>query len=96
MNPFIKSKIYQTRAIAVMVENNHIFSEDVLNAIRKFYLQDWGVTCEEDKLTNEEALKYKDLVLAAYDTCEGKIWITAESTDKIEYDVVTVMFPSDY
>lgn len=96
MNIFTKATIYYTRAVAEEIKHNKAFSTQVLFAIRRFYCQDWGDTSAEDKAVNEDALKYKDFILAAYATCKGRLWITAESTDKTEYDIITVLFPADY
>lgn len=40
-------------------------------------IKGWGNLDDEDKKTNEEALKYPDdlCVMGAYDTSKGKIWI---------------------
>ena len=96
MNIFTKATIYYTRAVAEEIKHNKAFSTQVLFAIRRFYCQDWGYTSAEDKAVNEDALKYKDFILAAYPTCKGRLWIIAESTDKTEYDIITVLFPADY
>ncbi len=96
MNIFHKAKIYQTAALACEVKQSLAFSTQVLASVGRFCRKDWGEISEEDKAVNADALKYKDFLLGAYKTCKGKIFITAESTDKIEYDIITVMFPSDY
>lgn len=96
MNIFHKAKIYQTAALAGEVKQNLAFNTQVLAAISRFYRQDWGEISDEDKTVNADALKYKDFLLGAYETCKGRIFITAESTDKLEYDIITVMFTRDY
>lgn len=96
MNIFHKAKIYQTASLACEVKQSMAFSTQVLSSIGRFCRQDWGEISEEDKAVNADALKYKDFLLGYYETCQGETWITAESTDKIEYDIITVMFPSDY
>ena len=68
MNIFTKATIYYTRAVAEEIKHNKAFSTQVLFAIRRFYCQDWGETSAEDKAVNENALKYKDFILAAYPT----------------------------
>lgn len=96
MNIFTKGTIYCTRAVAEEIKRNKTFSSQVFFAIRRFCCQDWGNISAEDKTVNEDALKYKDFILATYPTCKGRLWITAESTDKTEYDIITVLFPADY
>lgn len=96
MNIFHKAKIYQTKAVSEKSKENACFSTQILIAIRRFYRQDWGNISDEDKEVNIDALKYKDFLLGSYNTCHGEIWVTAESSDKVEYDIVTVLFPEDY
>lgn len=53
---------------------------------------------EEDKQTNENALQYPDdlYLLAAYETCKGKIWIITNRISEIAGDnATTVCFPSE-
>lgn len=96
MNIFNKAKLYQTAALACEVKQNMAFSTQVLASISRFYRQDWGEISEEDKAVNADALRYKNFILGAYETYKGRIFVTAESTDKLEYDIITVMFTSDY
>ena len=49
-------------------------------------------------LTNEDALKYPDdlYLLAAYETCKGKIWIiTNRISENAGDNATTVCFPSE-
>lgn len=96
MNPFVKAKIYQTKGIACLAAELESFKVEIIISLARFFRQDWGEVCSEDSYINEEALKYKDFILAAYDTSEGKIWITAESDDKKDYNTITVLLPSEY
>ena len=45
---------------------------------------------------NNEAVKTFSMVLGAYNTSKGKIWIIAESSTGNEYDRLTVLFPNEY
>lgn len=72
MNIFHKAKIYQTAALAGEAKQNMAFSTQVLAAISRFYRQDWGEISEEDKAVNADALKYKDSLLGAYETCKAE------------------------
>ena len=55
---------------------------------------DWGDLDEEDKMTNDEALKCGDRLLAAYKNAEKdwKIWIITEADRK----TTTILFPEEY
>lgn len=96
MNVFVEANVYQTRNIARTAENNILFSIQILKALEKFYNRDWGTIHKDDCKVNEEALQYKELILGAYHTCEGKIWITAESSNQKVYDIITILFPDEY
>lgn len=53
---------------------------------------DWGDLDDEDKTTNDEAVKHGDRILSAYETDGGKIWIITEW----DRSVTTVLLPSEY
>lgn len=59
-----------------MMENKQ-FARDILSAMERYIVKDWGDLDAEDKQINEDALNYpEDLyLLAAYKTCKGKIYI---------------------
>ena len=53
---------------------------------------------DDDKQANEESLKYPDdlYLLAAYETCKGKIWIiTNRISENAGDNATTVCFPSE-
>lgn len=92
----MNAKSYQTKAIAEKATASELFKMEVIIALGRFYRQDWGDIANEDVEVNNTAVKYRDFILAAYETSEGKIWITADGTQEKEYKIVTVLFPSDY
>ena len=96
MRPFDRAKIYKTQAIDLASKESTAFSREVMTSISKFLRFDYGDTSPEDIVVNDDALKYKDRVLAVYETTKGKIWIIAESDNAIEYTHLTVLFPDDY
>lgn len=55
---------------------------------------DWGDLCEEDKITNDEAVKSgEDRIFSAYNYSETKkIWIITEWDRKH----TTILFPEEY
>jgi len=95
VRPFDKGRIYKTEAIDLTTQESKTFSQEVMTATAKFLRLDFGETSPEDIIVNNDALKYKDKVLAVYETTKGKIWIMAESENKVEYTIVTILFPSD-
>lgn len=54
---------------------------------------DWGDLSDEDKETNEQALKEGNRLLSSYDTDSGvKVWVITEW----DRSVTTVLLPEDY
>lgn len=72
------------------------FQREVYEAIPRFKSLDWGDVSEADTASNNEAVKTFSMVLGAYNTSKGKIWIIAESSTGNEYDRLTVLFPNEY
>ena len=64
----------------------------VLKCLGRHQSGDWGDVDEEDKQTNNDALKYGDRVLSAYTVDDTKLWIITEW----DRSVTTVLFPSEY
>lgn len=96
MDHFEKARIYQTHCISAEAERSDMFRNDINCCLNRFFRQDWGNICEEDREENISAIEHKDMVLAAYPTCLGEIWITAESRSGEDFDTVTVLFPGEY
>ena len=67
-------------------------SDDILNALNRHVGGDWGELDEEDRQTNDEALKSGDRLLSAYRSGDTKFWIITESSRT----VTTVLLPEDY
>ena len=91
-------KVVVTHGInETMMENNR-FAIEVNLSLRRYAVKDWGNLSEEDKQTNEDALQYPDdlYLLAVYNTCKGKIWITTNRISETAGDnVTTVCFPNE-
>ena len=67
-------------------------SDDILNALNRHILGDWGELDDEDRQTNDEALQSGDRLLSAYRSDGTKCWIITESSRM----VTTVLLPEDY
>lgn len=96
MNPFIKARLYQTAAVANLAKASEQFKTELIISLARLYRLDWGEVSKEDAKVNDEALKYKDFILAAYETSQGKIWVTADNHTGAGYDTITVLLPEDY
>lgn len=92
MSLFDNAQRFQTLGITTETINNGIFQREVYEAIRRFKSLDWGDVSETDTESNNAF----SMVLGAYNTSKGKIWIIAESSTGNEYDRLTVLFPNEY
>ena len=84
--------IVMTKSIAGKVSNNTKFHMEVIDALLRYAVKDWGIISKNDKQANDWGLENGDRILAAYETCEGDIWIITEW----DRSVTTVLFPSEY
>ena len=91
-------KVVVTHGINETMTENSRFAAEVNLSLRRYAVKDWGCLSDEDKQTNEEALKYPDdlYLLAAYQTCKGKIYIiTNKISGNTGESVTTVCFPDE-
>lgn len=79
-------------AIAENTTESMLFTKQVVRACRRYRAGDWGDLCEEDKAANDFAVDNELRILAAYETCKGKIWIITEW----DRSVTTILFPHEY
>ena len=96
MNYFDNAKIFYTSAVVEKSTDDNKFRQEVEKCVRRFNAADWGEVSEFDGERNYEAVKNGDMVLGAYDTFQGRIWIIAESSNAYEYDKITVLFSNEY
>lgn len=66
--------------------------DDILKALNRHVLGDWGELDEEDRLENEHSLKHGFRLLSVYRSGGTKFWIITESSRA----VTTVLLPEDY
>lgn len=91
-------QVVTTRSINNLMAAEQKFAVEVTVALQRFAVKDWGNLDDEDKQTNEEALKYLDdlYVIGAYDTSKGKIWIITNRISEMAGDnATTVCFPDE-
>mgnify|MGYP006877261781 CR=1 FL=1 len=95
---FNMGQVVTTRSINDLMATEQKFAVEVTVALQRYAVKDWGNLNDEDKQTNEEALKYPDdlYVMGAYDTSKGKIWIITNRISKMAGDnATTVCFPDE-
>ncbi len=67
--------------------------DDILPALGRHVLGDWGELDEEDKRANDRALLSGSRLLSAYRSAQDvKFWIITEA----DRSVTTVLLPEDY
>lgn len=102
MAKFKLGQLVATRAVNDRVADDEAFAIVVTESLKRYMACDWGDTCEEDKKSNDEALRNGDRILAAYtiDPAKGKskgfgdntLWIITEW----DRSVTTILFPDEY
>ena len=66
---------------------------DVLSAIERHVVGDWGELCAEDKAVNDDAILDGSRILSAYRDRDGvKFWVITEA----DRSATTVLLPDDY
>ena len=92
---FNMGKIVVTHGINEAMNKDSRFAAEVSLSLHRYAVKDWGNLDEEDKQANEEALSNLDdlYLLAAYETCKGKIWIiTNRISENAGDNATTVCF----
>lgn len=90
-------QVVVTHGINNIMTENERFALEVALCLRRFCVKDFGNLSDEDKQSNEIALKHPDdlYLLGAYQTCAGKIWIITNATETVGMNVTTVLFPHE-
>lgn len=91
-------QIVVTNGINNAMMENKKFAVEVNLCLQRYAVKDWGNLDNEDKQTNDDALNYPDdlYLLAAYQTCKGKIWIiTNRISEEAGINATTVCFPDE-
>lgn len=90
---FPVGEVVVTSGVHNLIQTNADFALFVSKSFTKHCNGDWGDLCEEDKKTNEEALKYHYRILSKYEfNGETSIYIITEW----DRSVTTILFPSEY
>lgn len=67
-------------------------NEQLMDAIRRHLNCDWGDLDDEDKASNEMALRTGGRLLSSYTVEGSKLWVITEA----DRSVTTVLFPDEY
>ena len=96
MNLFKDAKLLQTKKISKFAEESNDFKAEVIIAIGRFFKNDWGDICNEDKTSNNAAIPYLEMIVASYETSEGDVYIIGESENGKYYDKVVISFGNEH
>lgn len=77
-----------TREISTRMESNKEFAKFIFKCVERYARRDWGDTCSEDWLLNDEAINSDSRIVARYDN----IFIITE-WDK---SITTILFTHEY
>ncbi|EPF70382.1 hypothetical protein [Acinetobacter rudis] len=86
---FALGQVVSTPNALELAKRKHI---DLLALIHRHQTGDWGDLCEEDRVSNENALVTDSRILSSYQMDQDKIWIITEA----DRSVTTILLPSDY
>ena len=85
---FELGRLVATPAALAVVPN-----EEILRALRRHQVGDWGDVCPEDHAANERALVDGSRLFSVYHALSGpKFWIITEW----DRSVTTILLPEDY
>ena len=90
---FELGKTVMTRGLYERYTSDDAFAEFVSHSFRKYANCDWGDCVEEDKRSNDNAVKNGERILGVYKNADGEtIWIITEW----DRSVTTILFPEEY
>lgn len=81
-----------TRGVNEKLMESKPFAKFVAHSFCRHCNGDWGELCEEDKETNEYALKHGERLLSRYENGDLSIYIITEW----DRSVTTILFPHEY
>ena len=82
-----------TKGVDDLMAGNEEFGKQVMLSFKRHVAGDWGEVCDEDRVTNELALRDGGRLFSVYKR-EGMptVWIITEW----DRSVTTVLFPEEY
>ena len=96
MAKFSIGRLYLTNGVNDACKSTQ-FAEFLCRSMSRYIACDWGELCEDDKMSNDEAVvSGDDRIFAAYkyddEHPDWKIWIITEW----DRSVTTILFPREY
>lgn len=92
--PLFLIPLVETAGVNASRSSDKQFAQFVKKYLGRYFLQDWGEMCEEDKKANNWSLNHDERILASYSDKENdyKIWIITEA----DRSITTILFPDEY
>ena len=89
---FETGDVYLTKGVDVLTKKNDKYRGEVMKSLARYLQGDWGDLDDEDKLANEQALKYEERLLGRYNIEPRPIYIITEW----DRSATTILFPEEY
>ena len=84
--------LYITSGVAKEIKKDTNYLAKVFNSLLRYINCDWGDLDNEDKIANEQALKYEERLLGRYNIKPKPIYIITEW----DRSATTILFPKEY
>ena len=97
----MKVNTYFTSGIETYIKKGELCESEVLGALMRFSLNDWGELSKEDKdvqyeLLKSENAKKSERFMGVYTSFDIKFWIMSDYDCTIDTLVITVLLPEEY
>lgn len=97
----MKVNTYFTSGIETYIKKCELCESEVLGALMRFSLNDWGELSKEDKDVQYELLKLENAkktkrFMGVYTYFDTKFWIMSDYDCTIDTLVITVLLPEEY
>jgi hypothetical protein len=90
---FSLGQVVATTALVYELESAQLNAHDEIIAMLRLHASgNWGVVCDEDKQTNEYALKHGERILSRYEVGEISVYVITEW----DRSATTIMRVEDY
>ena len=93
MTPLDPMKTLLGRIVATPAALGTVSQPDIVAALRRHAVGDWGDVTPDDRAANDDALKSNERILSVYQSATGiTFWVLTEA----DRSVTTVLLPDDY
>jgi len=93
MTPSDSVKVPLGRIVATPAALGAVSQPDIVAALRRYAVGDWGDTTPDDRAANDDALESNERILSVYRSANGTtLWVLTEA----DRSVTTVLLPDDY